>query len=108
MGKKFNRFLRRSAQMGIDVGDINQASAMFLGQPAQQPQQQQQAPPPAPELIKPPKQSIATQAGAGQSVRTSRKSKKRTRLSDLRIRRPRINTSLSIGAGGTGLNVGGY
>jgi flagellar motility protein MotE (MotC chaperone) len=110
MSKKFNRFLRRAAQMGIDVGDINQASAMFLGQPAQTPTPQAPTPPPTPEIIKPPKQSIATQSAAGQGVRTSRKAKKRTRLSDLRIRRPRqqVNTSLSIGAGGTGLNVGGY
>jgi flagellar motility protein MotE (MotC chaperone) len=108
MSKKFNRFLRRAAQMGIDVGDINQASAMFLGQPAQAPAAP--APPPVPEIIKPPKQAIATQSAAGQGVRVSRKAKKRTRLSDLRIRRPRqqVNTQLSIGAGGTGLNVGGY
>lgn len=109
MSKKFNRFLRRAAQMGIDVGDINQASAMFLGQPAQT-TTPTLTPPPAPEIIKPPKQAIATQSAAGQGVRVSRKAKKRTRLSDLRIRRPRqqVNTQLSIGAGGTGLNVGGY
>ena len=31
MSKKFNKFLRKSAELGINVGDINQASAMFLG-----------------------------------------------------------------------------
>ena len=107
MSKKFNRWLRAAAKAGINVGDINQATATYTGQtsaPAAP------APPPLPEIIKPPKQSIATQSAAGQSVRTSRKAKKRTRLSDLRIRRPRqqVNTQLSIGAGGTGLNVGGY
>jgi len=111
MSKKFNRFLRRAAEQGIYVGDINQATTAFQGggYPTD-PATQAPTPPPAPALIKPPKQSIATQSAAGQSVRTSRKAKKRTRLSDLRIRRPRqqVNTQLSIGAGGTGLNVGGY
>ena len=110
MGKKFNRWLRAAALAGINVGDINQASATFTGQTASPAPVPALAPPPAPEIIKPPKQSIATQSAAGQSVRTSQKAKKRTRLSDLRIRRPRqqVNTQLSIGAGGTGLNVGGY
>jgi len=65
-------------------------------------------PPPAPEIIKPPVQRQATQSSVGQGVRQARGSKKRTRLSDLRISRPRVNTQLAIGAGGTGLNIGGY
>ena len=65
-------------------------------------------PPPAPEIIKPPTQRQATQSSVGQGVRQARGSKKRTRLSDLRISRPRVNTQLAIGAGGTGLNIGGY
>jgi hypothetical protein len=32
MGKKFNQFLRNAAKLGINVGDINQASAIFTGQ----------------------------------------------------------------------------
>ena len=31
MGKKFNRWLRAAAKAGINVGDINQASATYLG-----------------------------------------------------------------------------
>ena len=65
-------------------------------------------PPPAPKIIKPPVQRQATQSSVGQGVRSARGSKKRTRLSDLRISRPRVNTQLAIGAGGTGLNIGGY
>ena len=66
------------------------------------------AAPPAPKPIAPPTQSYSTQAQVGNTVRRPRKGKKKTRLSDLRISRPSINRSLSIGAGGTGLNVGGY
>ena len=65
-------------------------------------------PPPAPAIVKPPVQRQATQSSVGQGVRQARGSKKRTRLSDLRISRPRVNTQLAIGAGGTGLNIGGY
>ena len=65
-------------------------------------------PPPAPKIVKPPVQRQATQSSVGQGVRQARGSKKRTRLSDLRISRPRVNTQLAIGAGGTGLNIGGY
>ena len=34
MGKAFNQYLRNMAAAGISVGDINQASASFLGSPA--------------------------------------------------------------------------
>ena len=68
-------------------------------------------PPPPPVIPDPPVQADATQAALGRGVRRPKKSTKRTRLSDLRIGRakgPKVNTALSIGAGGTGLNVGGY
>ena len=47
MGKKFNRFLRNAARLGINVGDINQASAIFTGQ---QPAQQLPDPPAPPQV----------------------------------------------------------
>ena len=65
-------------------------------------------PPPAPEIPKAPVQAKATQASMGQGVRRPKKSSVKTRLSDLRIKRPQVNQALAIGAGGTGLNVGGY
>ena len=65
-------------------------------------------PDPKPEPPKPPTLAKATQASVGQGPRQAKGSKRRTRLSDLRIARPKVNTQLAIGAGGTGLNVGGY
>ena len=41
MGKRFNRFLREAAKRGINVGDINQASAIYLGGGGAGPQAQQ-------------------------------------------------------------------
>jgi hypothetical protein len=87
--------------------DQNQATALAMGLPADGPPKPP-TPPPAPQLIKPPVQPKSTQASVGQGVRSPRKAKKKTRLSDLRIRRPQVNTALSVGAGGTGLNIGGY
>ena len=65
-------------------------------------------PPPAPKVPLAPVQVKATQASMGQGVRRPKKSSVKTRLSDLRIKRPQVNQALAIGAGGTGLNVGGY
>ena len=79
------------------------AMANAPGKPAPAP-----TPPPAPEIPKAPVQAKSTQASMGQGVRRPKKSQVKTRLSDLRIKRPKINTALAIGAGGTGLNVGGY
>ena len=102
--REFNNYIRSLPTDG-SAGDINQISASYLGMPAQQ-----QAPtrPSAPKTLKAPVQAKATQASVGQGVRRARKSSRKTRLSDLRIKRPKINTALAIGAGGTGLNVGGY
>jgi hypothetical protein len=49
MGNKFNRFLRRAAELGIPVGDINQASAIYTGSSGTQ-----APPPPPPALPAPP------------------------------------------------------
>ena len=65
-------------------------------------------PPPALKVPLAPVQVKATQASMGQGVRRPKKSSVKTRLSDLRIKRPQVNQALAIGAGGTGLNVGGY
>ena len=98
----------QTVQMYMRAGyDQNQATSLAMGQPADGPPKPAAAPKP-PAIIKPPVQRQATQSSAGQGVRSARGSKKRTRLSDLRISRPRVNTQLAIGAGGTGLNIGGY
>ena len=88
----------------------DRANARFSAAMDNAPGKPQPAPtqPPAPKIPKPPVQAQSTQASVGQGVRRPKKSQVRTRLSDLRIQRPRINTALAIGAGGTGLNVGGY
>jgi hypothetical protein len=111
MGKKFNRWLRAAARAGINVGDLNQASAMFTGQapaPAATP-----APvtPPPPKEIKPPTQSRTTQSAAGRSYMGSSKKKKKTKLSDLRIRRSgsgsrRMNSATTGGFSGQGYTPG--
>ena len=102
--RALNRFIRSQPTDG-SAGDINQITDAFLGNPAPVPAP---TPPPMPPLIKAPKQSKATQASVGQGIRRPKKGKKKTRLSDLRISRPKVNTSLSVGSGGTGLNIGGY
>ena len=102
--KALNNYIRSLPTDG-SAGDINQISGAFLGLPAPV---AAPPPPPIPPLIKAPKQSKATQASVGQGVRRPKKGKKKTRLSDLRISRPKVNTSLSVGSGGTGLNIGGY
>ena len=106
MSKAFNKFLRDAAKQGIFVGDINQATQAFQGGGYPTPPGPE-APLPPP-MIKAPKQSKATQASVGQGVRRPKKANKKTRLSDLRISRPKVNTALSVGSGGTGLNIGGY
>ena len=106
MSKAFNKFLRNAAAQGIYVGDINQATQAFQG--GGYPTLPVPAPPAPPPMIKAPKQSKATQASVGQGVRRPKKANKKTRLSDLRISRPKVNTALSVGSGGTGLNIGGY
>ena len=74
-----------------------------------QPSQQNPVQPQKKKVPKAPTQASTTQASVGQGVRRPKKTTSKTRLSDLRIRRPRINTALAISeSSGTGLNVGGY
>lgn len=106
MGKKFNKWLRAAAKAGINVGDINQATATFTGQtPAPAP-----APTPLPTLpatIKPPTQQNATISSTGAGVGRSKKKVDKRRLADLRIKRKKKG-SMQLGTGaatGTGLNT---
>ena len=114
-----DRMFQQLLSVGYDGGTAgsiantpnwDQTNKRFKAAMASPPGKPQPAPtpPPAPEIIKPPVQRQATQSSVGQGVRQARGSRKRTRLSDLRISRPRVNTQLAIGAGGTGLNIGGY
>ena len=98
----------QTVQMYMRAGyDQNQATSLALGLPADGPPKPAPTPAP-PKPKKPPVQKQTTQASAGQGVRQAKGSKKKTTLADLRISRPRVNTQLAIGAGGTGLNIGGY
>ena len=68
-------------------------------------------PPPAPIIPKPPEQSNATLAQAGEGVRRPGSKRKKTTLASLRIRpKSQINQQVGgLGAGaGSGLNIGGY
>ena len=86
MSKKFNRFLRRAAQLGIPVGDINQASAIFTGNsgnnqdvaPTQAPTPP--APVPAPIKTKKDTPSIRNKKSRRQSLGIGRRSRSQTRV----------------------------
>jgi len=98
MGKKFNRFLRNAARLGINVGDINQASAFFTGQT---PQQQLPDPPTPPQV-----QSLQAPLeieGANRS-RLSSTSRARRRRATARKGKKALTTGLNTGAvtGGAG------
>ena len=98
MGKKFNQFLRNAARLGINVGDINQASALFTGQT---PQQQLPDPPTPPQV-----QSLQAPLeieGANRS-RLSSTSRARRRRATARKGKKALTTGLNTGAvtGGAG------
>jgi len=69
-----------------------------------------------PKPPKPPQLAVSTQAGVGQGTRKPSKKRSKVRISDLLLARKNPYTDamekksspLSIGSGGTGLNVGGY
>ena len=102
MGKKFNQFLRRSAELGIPVGDINQASAIFAGQtpapappPAPPAAPTQPAPPPAPVKTKSDKARIKLRKSRRESLSIGKRSRSQTRVP--------LNTGSSGPAGGINL-----
>ena len=106
MGKKFNRWLRAAAKAGINVGDLNQASALFTGQT---PTPAAPTPPPVqtPVQIKPPSQQNATISSTGAGIGRSKKKIDKRRISDLRIKRGK-KSSVARGLGsatGTGMNT---
>ena len=98
MGKKFNRFLRNAARLGINVGDINQASAFFTGQT---PQQQLPDPPTPPQVQA--LQAPLEVEGANRS-RLSSTSRARRRRATARKGKKALTTGLNTGAvtGGAG------
>ena len=96
MGKKFNRWLRNAARLGINVGDINQATAMFTGQ---QPQQQQQLPdvPTPPEI-----QSLQRPLEVQGSNRTRLASQSRARRRRASARKGKKSLTTGLATGLTG------
>ena len=98
MGKKFNRFLRNAARLGINVGDINQASAIFTGQTPQQPLPDVPTAPQVQAL-----QAPLEVEGANRS-RLSSTSRARRRRASARKGKKALTTGLNTGAvtGGAG------
>jgi hypothetical protein len=101
MGKKFNQFLRRSAELGIPVGDINQASAIFTGSsgtPAPPPPPAPPAPPaapPAPIKTKKDQPRIKLKKSRRESLGIGKRSRSQTRVP--------LNTGSSSTRGGINL-----
>jgi hypothetical protein len=95
MGKKFNQFLRNAAKLGINVGDINQASALFTGQ---QPEQQLPDPPTPPQIQR--LQAPLELAGENRS-RLASQTRSRRRRSSARRNTSRLTTGLNTGGGGS-------
>ena len=110
--KQLARRTRTAMRSGVSQAAATGAAAQTMGlqisTPAAPVASTPPTPPPAPKPPLAPVLVKATQASMGQGVRRPRKSSVKTRLSDLRIKRPQVNQALAIGAGGTGLNVGGY
>ena len=93
MGKKFNRFLRNAARLGINVGDINQASALFLGQ-TPEPQQLPDVPtPPQVQEIQAP-----LEVQGENRTRLSSQSRSRRRRAQARRGKKQLTTGLNAGA----------
>jgi hypothetical protein len=101
MGKKFNQFLRQAAAAGINVGDINQASALFTGQaPA----------PPVLEPLAPPAPPAPVQAPLDVTTERSRLQVGSSASRKRRARQPRAKRQLSLGlssGASTGSGTGG-
>ena len=95
MGQKFNRFLRNAARLGINVGDINQASALFTGQ---QPAQELPDPPTPPQIQA--LQAPLELSGENRSRLASGTRSRRRRASQRRGQR-RLTTGLNTGGGGS-------
>ena len=92
MGKKFNRFLRNAARLGIDVGDLNQASAIFTGQ-----QPAQQLPdPPAPPVVQQLQDPL--EIGGENRSRLTSASRARRRRAQSRRGKRQLTTGLNTGA----------
>ena len=99
MGKKFNQFLRNAAKLGINVGDINQAPALFTGQTPEQTLPDVPPPPQVQQL-----QSPLEVEGANRSRLTSQ-SRARKRRASARKGKKALTTGLNTGAvtgGGSG------
>ena len=101
MGKKFNQFLRQAAAAGINVGDINQASALFTGQaPA----------PPVLDPLQPPAPPAPVQAPLDVTTERSRLQVGSSASRKRRARQPRAKRQLSLGlssGASTGSGTGG-
>ena len=94
MGKKFNQFLRNAARLGINVGDINQASAIFTGQ---DPNAASQLPdPPTPPQVQQLQAPLEVQ-GENRTRLTSQ-SRTRKRRSQARRGKKQLTTGLNVGA----------
>jgi hypothetical protein len=97
MGKKFNQYLRRAAQLGIPVGDINQASAAFTGQTPTPPPAPPAPPaaPPAPIKTKKDQPRIKLKKSRRESLGIGKRSRSQTRVP--------LNTGSSSTRGGINL-----
>jgi len=106
--KKLNNYIRSLPTDG-SAGDINQITDAFLGNPQPQPTAPVVQKPKPP---KPPKQPVSTQSQTGKGVRQPKKRRAKVRSSDLTNKREdtkkKTPSPLSIGAAGTGLNIGAY
>ena len=103
MGKKFNQFLRNAARLGINVGDINQASALFLGQDPNPPAA-------APQPLAPPAPPAPVQQALDVTTERSRLQVGSSASRKRRARQPRAKRQLSLGlssGASTGSGTGG-
>ena len=92
MGKKFNQFLRNAARLGVNVGDINQASAIFTGQDPGAALPDVPTPPQVQQL-----QAPLEVAGDNRSRLTSSSRSRRRRAQSRRGKR-QLTTGLNTGA----------
>jgi hypothetical protein len=101
MGKKFNQFLKNAAKLGIPVGDINQASAIFTGSsgtpapPTPPPPPAPPAAPPAPIKTKKDQPRIKLKKSRRESLGIGKRSRSQTRVP--------LNTGSSSTRGGINL-----
>ena len=109
MGKKFNRFLRNAARLGINVGDINQATTAFqTGQyPTQAKPGDDPTPPPPIKFDQTPRKLVDD----GENLKIKKKSKRNRKAQakgtgQLRISNNTGVTSAAAGGAQAG-NTGG-